>query len=79
MKLKTLLDPRLILMRDVDNSYYPLNKLPKSPFKNYKQALNYLFQEINKKTMLSNYNANEIDWALYTLFKSKKFMKIIKP
>jgi len=78
MKLKQF-NPRLTLMLDKDSNYYPVNKIIKSPFKSYKQALNYLFSEINKKTMLSNYNPNELDWAIYTLFKSKKFMKLIKP
>jgi hypothetical protein len=54
---------------------YPKSKIK---FRNYKVALKFLKQDINKKTVLSNYIPNDIDIALITLFKSKQFNKKIK-
>lgn len=57
-----------------DTEFYPINKINTNPFKNYKTALKVLQAYISSKTVLSNYEPNDIEWALFTLFKSKKFM-----
>lgn len=61
--------------RWIDASDYFLKRLMSSPFKNYKSALRYLRLEINRKIILSDYKPTNLDWALITLFKSKKFYK----
>ena len=53
-------------------------KMKINPFKNYKSALFYLFKEANGKMMLSNYEPTPTDWAIYTLFRSKEFMKRLR-
>lgn len=58
-----------------DKVYIPY---PKISFKNYRQALKFLKNYINQKTILSNYDPSDIEIALITLFKSKKFMELIK-
>ncbi len=50
------------------------NPQKENPFKNYKSALNFLVKDINSKTLLSNYEPTDTDFALLTLFKSKMFM-----
>ena len=49
----------------------------KNPFRNYKQALNFLFQDLNKKSILSNYEISMNEWAVYTLYKSKDVHKLL--
>jgi hypothetical protein len=51
------------------------NNSLKNPFKNYKQALNFILLELKKKTMLSNFKPTDLEWALFTLSKSKIFLK----
>lgn len=51
---------------------------PKRYFKTYKQALRFLQNYINQKTILSNYEPSDIDIALMKLFESKTFMRKIK-
>ena len=74
MTKENFFNDKLTFMLDNDNKFYPLN--PKSPFKNYKQALEYLENELNKKTILSNYNPTLQDFAVNTLFKSKKINEL---
>ena len=69
---------RLNFLQKKDKTWYPLNRLIKSPFKTWKSALKFLYSETNKKTCLSNFEPTDIDWALLTLFKSKAFMKKVK-
>jgi len=47
-------------------------KQEENPFRNYKQALKFLSITINSKTVLSEYKPTEIDWAIFTIVKSKK-------
>jgi len=61
--------------KEGETEYYPMNKIIKNPFKNYKSALKYLKMNINSKTLLFNYKPSDIDWALLTIFKSKRFLK----
>jgi len=56
-------------------SFYPLGR---SPFKTYKSALKYLKYKINRKTIYSNYKTTKLDWALFTLFNSRKFKEKLK-
>jgi hypothetical protein len=51
----------------------------KNPFRNYKQAIRFLKMYVHSQTLLSNYNPTEIDWALFTIFKSKKEKKNDNP
>lgn len=51
---------------------------PKRYFKTYKQALRFLQNHVNQKTVLSNYEPSDIDIALIKLFKSKTFMRKLK-
>jgi len=55
-----------------------LNPMKLNPFKNWKTAIKYLAMDMHNKTQLSNYEPSEIDWALFTLFRSKRFMQRIK-
>lgn len=51
---------------------------PKRYFRTYKEALKFLQMQMAKNNVLSNYEPSDIEIALYTLFKSKIFMKKIK-
>ena len=44
-----------------------------NPFKNYKEALEYLIRENQKLMILANYEPDSFEWAMWTLIKSKKF------
>ena len=48
-----------------------------NPFKSYKQALKFLFNDYQKKMMLSKYEPTIFDWAILTLFKSDYVMQNI--
>lgn len=49
-----------------------------NPFKNYKQALKFIYFEIDKKFVFSNYKPTDMDWAVFTLLKSPTFIKRIR-
>ncbi len=81
--IKYLKNPFQTFFKNEANTFRTIDisettKLFKNPFKNYRQAFYFLMGEINKKTMLSNYTPTNIDYALFTIFKSERFFKIYR-
>lgn len=62
-------------MQDLQKMNKALWQGEKKRFRNYRQALAFLFADIYKKKILPNYEPTYQDWALYTLFSSKAFQK----